>query len=542
MRLVPRPPAARPRLAPAAALLAATLAAVAFLPGGPPATAQPPALPAVLRYVPADAAVFLHAETGQLWGGALAKTFRAADPKTFDEMTANAKATFGTTPDRLRSLTLFYPRLAVPQDSSQFGVVLAFTAAYDADALKAGLGKVFGGGIKFSLHTPSDRLAVVLVGLDEKYAEPRPAGETGPLSPALREAASGTHAAVAAATLAKLPDALRGDDLPPEVRAFQPILKADVVTALVGLDKELAVEVRVKAATAAGGAECAKAFETLLDLARTGLDGGVKEMRANAGNESGTKEVLAILDAARAGLKAAKVTTDGTETRARAAVPADLPFGPAFLSATTKVREAAARATSQNNLKQLALALHSHHDTHGVLPPAAVADKGGKPLLSWRVAILPYVEQDELYKQFKLDEPWDGPNNKKLIDKMPKLFALPTAAPAKGKPGETHYRVFVGNGAAFNEVQSVKIADFTDGLSNTILIATAAESVPWTKPDELAFDPEKDVTKLLGYFHGGCSVAFADGSVRLLTKTVPAKTLAKFITRAGGEVVDEKDD
>src|SRR5882672_4340583 len=74
-------------------------------------------------------------------------------------------------------------------------------------------------------------------------------------------------------------------------------------------------------------------------------------------------------------------------------------------------------ATASNDLKQLALAMHNYHSAYGQLPPAAVRDKNGKLLLSWRVLILPYIEQDNLFKEFKLEEPWDSDHNKKLIAK-----------------------------------------------------------------------------------------------------------------------------
>src|SRR5262249_40256468 len=121
--------------------------------------------------------------------------------------------------------------------------------------------------------------------------------------------------------------------------------------------------------------------------------------------------------------------------------------GSMFAPAVGKLKEGAVRAQSANNLKQIGLALHNYHDTMGNFPPAAIVDEQGNRLLSWRVAILPYIEQVELYKQFKLDEPWDSDHNKKLIAKMPKTYALPNKM---SKPGETHYRVFVGNGALFD--------------------------------------------------------------------------------------------
>src|SRR5205085_10226222 len=106
----------------------------------------------------------------------------------------------------------------------------------------------------------------------------------------------------------------------------------------------------------------------------------------------------------------------------------------------------------------------------------AICDKQGRPLLSWRVAILPYIEQGQLYKQFKLDEPWDSEHNRKLIPLMPATYVVPAAPP---KPGETHYRVFVGGGAAFDLAKPTRISQFTDGSSNTFLIVETADTVVW---------------------------------------------------------------
>ena len=205
-----------------------------------------------------------------------------------------------------------------------------------------------------------------------------------------------------------------------------------------------------------------------------------------------------------------------------------------LVPAVQKVREAASRTQDANNLKQMALAMHNYHDVYKGFPPAAICDANGKPLLSWRVAILPYIEQDILYKQFKLDEPWDSDHNRKLIPQMPQIYAIPGAPP---KPGETHYRVFVGGGAMFDLDKKVTIAQITDGTSNTIMIVETAESVAWTKPAEIPYDAQKPLPKLGGFFPNGSNVAFADGSVRFLTTTVAEATLRALITRSGGEAI-----
>ena len=113
-----------------------------------------------------------------------------------------------------------------------------------------------------------------------------------------------------------------------------------------------------------------------------------------------------------------------------------------------RLRETANKLRSVSDLMEIMLAMDNYKDSTDAFPPAAICDSDGKPLLSWRVAILPFIEQDALYKQFKMDEPWDGPNNSKLFSQMPKNYALPgdTTAP----PGYTYYRVFVGNGSPFD--------------------------------------------------------------------------------------------
>src|SRR5262249_53429272 len=163
---------------------------------------------------------------------------------------------------------------------------------------------------------------------------------------------------------------------------------------------------------------------------------------------------------------------------------------------------------------------------------AAVYGKNGKPHLSWRVLILPYIEQDALYKEFHLDEPWDSDHNKKLIAKMPKVYAH--AGIEKGEH-TTVFRVFTGKGTVFEGSKGCRIADITDGTSNTLLAVEAAEAVPWTKPDELPFNPAK-MPKLGGHFKGVFLGAFCDGSVRTISLSIKPKTLEAIITRNGGEV------
>ena len=209
------------------------------------------------------------------------------------------------------------------------------------------------------------------------------------------------------------------------------------------------------------------------------------------------------------------------------------------------------RSIDQNNLKQIGMAIHMYVDSNkGILPPAAICDAKGKPLLSWRVAILPFIEQQSLYQMFKLDEPWDSENNKKLIPMMPKTYLLPGSG--SENDGLTHYRVFAGiprvagaNVPMFDwpdpqiaaKARQQQLHSVTDGLSNTIMVAEAEQVVEWTKPDELLIDPKKPVPKL-GYFWKERShVLLGDGSVRGIGLKLSEKALRVVIGRQDGEVV-----
>jgi hypothetical protein len=209
-----------------------------------------------------------------------------------------------------------------------------------------------------------------------------------------------------------------------------------------------------------------------------------------------------------------------------------VPAGAADAPATARER-----AQATNNLKQIGLAFHNYNAAMGYLP-VDLTSKDGKALLSWRVAILPYIEEIELYKQFKMDEPWDSPNNKKLVEKMPKLYA---PVRGKAKAGETFYQVFTGEKAVFAPGRKPKIpAAFPDGTSNTGMIFEGGEPVVWTKPADLTYDEKKPLPKLGGLFDGEFYVAMGDGSVRRIKKDPDEKELRKLIMPADGEPVDFK--
>ena len=144
--------------------------------------------------------------------------------------------------------------------------------------------------------------------------------------------------------------------------------------------------------------------------------------------------------------------------------------------------------------------------------------------------ILPYIEQDKLYKEFKLDEAWDSEHNKKLIAKMPKLYA--PVRGGKKDAGLTYYQAFAGSHGWLKPGARYP-ASFPDGTSNTLLVAEGAKPVTWTKPDDLVFDG-KDVPALGGQFDGQFHASMADGSVKRFKKGVAPATLKLLIDPADG--------
>jgi hypothetical protein len=239
---------------------------------------------------------------------------------------------------------------------------------------------------------------------------------------------------------------------------------------------------------------------------------------------------------------------NGWRTESHGVIPSGIEVGPAavavgaslLLPAVQQAREAARRAQAMNNLKQLGLAMHNYHDQFGKFPANANYDKKGKALLSWRVHILPYIDQQPLYDEFHLDEPWDSEHNKKLIAKIPPVYVQPTHADL-AKDGKTVYLAPVGKGLAFEGTEGMKIQNFRDGTSNTILLVEAHRdaAVIWTKPDDLKVDPQNPLKSLRSALVGGFHVLMCDGAVRFISDNIEAAVLNSLFTRGGGENIGE---
>ena len=158
--------------------------------------------------------------------------------------------------------------------------------------------------------------------------------------------------------------------------------------------------------------------------------------------------------------------------------------------------------------------------------------------MSWRVALLPFLEENQLYHQFHLDEPWDSPHNKPLLAKMPEVFK--PHSPMLRAEGKTTFLVPVGKQTIFGPPEGVSIREITDGTVNTILIVDAdeAHAVIWTKPEDLNVDGVDAKQAVFGTRKEGVFCAFADGSVHASGPANHVHIGARLLTRNGGEVVN----
>ncbi|MBM4089249.1 MAG: DUF1559 domain-containing protein [Planctomycetes bacterium] len=253
-------------------------------------------------------------------------------------------------------------------------------------------------------------------------------------------------------------------------------------------------------------------------------------------------------------------TADGFELASHGTLPsmnvgASAPVLAALLlPAVRSAREAARRSQSMNNLKWIGLAMHNYHDVHRGFPAPYSVDKDGKPLLSWRVHILPYIEQQTLYDQFHLDEPWDSEHNRTLIDQMPETYLSPNSIAG---PGETIYLGVAGKDGVFAPPKQtdsgpspgpyggrpvgVSMRNIVDGTSNTIMVVEAgpAAAVTWTKPDDFVPPADDPIRGLLGTRPGGFLAALCDGSVRFIAETIDKETLKALFTIGGGEATGD---
>lgn len=272
---------------------------------------------------------------------------------------------------------------------------------------------------------------------------------------------------------------------------------------------------------------------TLTQLAESSLRQVRKEMGDGA-LPGLNEDDASVIEMARTIIKSAAIKNDGERIEFAVPVPVGFDELPELVRpALKKAAEIAEENIKRNRLKMIAIAFHNYHDVYDKMPGAgrSATEKDG---LSWRVHLLPLLDEASLYNKFNLDEPWDGPTNKPLIDQMPAIFRTDGVK----DPGKTSLHVFTGPGAPFEKNQTPQLRSITDGPSNTILavIAGPDKADVWTKPGGLDFDPE-DPVKSLGTIGDSFLAVMFDGAVRQF-KDLKPETLLHLIQSQDGQPID----
>ncbi|HTU91817.1 MAG TPA: DUF1559 domain-containing protein [Gemmataceae bacterium] len=520
------------------ALLVAVLTTENYLPAD--AEEKPAVLPADLAKIPTDGTLIVSGRVADLWGSELLKPALQKYKEISERPIKEFQERFSLSLDQIERMTLL---LLSPPPSEEPLLFVRTVKPYDLAKVIAAVKSVkakkyknetlYVGDKDWTIYPLDDR-SLVYGELREVHAvidHPKPKTE-GNLAAALRLAA-GKHSMVLGVNFKLFYDTL-GSRLPGEVEPFLPLLQSLSATLRVDFAADSRAAVVLAFATEKDAKAALKPAQTGLTLLRAGLDHLVTDLS----KDKEAKDLFGLLQQLQGALKATSIEQKSAELRA--AVEAKIDAATVSLTlvrAVQKMRESAARAQGANNLKQIGLAMQNYADVmQGRMPAHAIYSKDGKPLLSWRVLILPYIEQQELYSQFHLNEPWDSAHNKKLLAKMPKTYASPLDEKAF-KEYRTYYQGFHGKGAFFEGKQGVRFpVSFTDGTSNTIMILEASKAVPWTKPEDIPFDPAKPLPKLglpgVSYFLAG----MCDGSVRTISHSITKETLRSAITRDAGDL------
>ncbi len=521
-----------------AMLLGVSLMALLTTENSSPADAEEKAaaLPADLAKIPSDGMLLFSIRVADLWTGDFLKSVRQKH-KEIAQAAGEFEKRFGVALEQVERLTLSI--VGPPPASREPVIVMRTLKPYEKAKVLATDANLKMEMYKGERLYVADRWAVYpldnrTLAFSEFASElrnwidhPQPK-ETSALTNALTQAAK-KHALVLGVNAKQFFES-QGNLLPPDAEPFRPLIMAHWATLIVDLGTESRLTVTARFGNEKDAKAAAKAAESGLALLRGVVDRGIEMLS----KEKETAEYAAMLKLFKQPVKEMQIEQKEQMLRSSLQVKVDpAAAGLVVVEGVQKIREAAARTQSANNLKQLALAMYNYHDNTGRFPPQAIYDKNGKPLLSWRVLILPYIEQQNLYKQFHFDEPWDSEHNKRLLATMPKIFASPQDEECV-KKHVTHYQGLVGKGAFFEGKQGIRVADIVDGTSNTIMIVEASKAVPWTKPEDTPFDPEKPLPKLGLPDARAFMAAMCDGSVRTISHKITQQTLRNAIMRNDG--------
>jgi len=306
------------------------------------------------------------------------------------------------------------------------------------------------------------------------------------------------------------------------------VLTEGLLWAAIGIDpQELSVTVVIQSQSPEAAARLAKWLPGALERVGKALNEQLAEI-----NKPANTEFELLVEALSPGVEGDRVVTrfraEGRTRRLLAMYTTAV--ARTFHIATLK------RETLQK-MKQIAAALHAYYQEHQHFPPPTEGrDKQGKQLLSWRVYLLPYLGEKELYEQFHLDEPWDSPHNLPLRYKMPEVYRSPSSVL---RTSATPFVVPKGEDTVFAESTPGTFSQITDGASNTIFIVAVKDqrAVCWTTPRDYLFNPEKPAADLRD-FEGKFPAAFFDGSARMISRDIGPETILHLFQKSDGHVVE----
>lgn len=302
--------------------------------------------------------------------------------------------------------------------------------------------------------------------------------------------------------------------------------ETDALAAQLQVEKEISLNIVTESGSEGQAQEVAATATALATLGKNFL----KTLQES--NQLKQPVHIMLTDAARETLGKVKATASGNSTSVTLLLADQEKVAAVLPALISNARLEAQRMTSMNNMKQIMLALHNYHSAFGKLPPAILYGPDGKTPYSWRVAILPFIEQDALYRQYKFDEPWDSENNKKVLAQVPRTYQDPSEV---GKSTNTSYFAVAGVKTIINlGTAGADFVNITDGTSNTIAVVDAKKDTPWTKPEDIDVDT---AAAKLGYQDDQFLAGFGDGSVRMIKKSIDATMLKWLFIRDDGNVV-----
>ncbi|HVJ83724.1 MAG TPA: DUF1559 domain-containing protein, partial [Planctomycetia bacterium] len=340
--------------------------------------------------------------------------------------------------------------------------------------------------------------------------------------------------------LAQLPPGIQGQIPVPGL--FEALDKMNALVGTITLDPKVSFKVTLETASDDNAVGLKTLITSSIALAKASYAGFKESMFSGIDDDEERKIVNGIYELGAKALEELETTQDGAKVNVAlieflAVEEFAAKFGPVIAMSATSPKPNSA-AQEANNLRQIGLALHNYHSANNKLP-ADITDKDGKPLLSWRVELLPYLNAEPLSMEIKRDEPWDSEHNRKLLEKMPAVFMSKDLKAAAD--GKTCWLAIKGKGYAWESGRETTFAQITDGLSNTVAVVKAAEAsaVEWMKPDDLDFDAGEPTAKLADRKGKFLALVF-DGSTRNIS--LKAK-IASWFTIAGGEPIEaeEKD-